>query len=51
MSITHLYIYVQWPALAGKGRSALSPAQPLPARKAKILLAVLYLMGNNFNVR
>ena len=37
------WLYQRWPALAGKGRSALSPAQPLPARKAKILLAVLYI--------
>ena len=36
------WLYQSWPALAGNGRSALSPAQPLPARKAKILLAVLY---------
>ena len=36
------WLYQRWPALAGKGRSALSPAEPLPARKAKILLAVLY---------
>ena len=37
------WLYQRWPAVAGKGRSALSPAQPLPARKAKILLAVLYI--------
>ena len=37
------WLYQRWPALAGNGRSALSPAQPLPARKAKILLAVLYM--------
>ena len=36
------WLYQRWPALAGKERSALSPAQPLLARKAKILLAVLY---------
>ena len=36
------WLYQRWPALAGNGRSALSPAQPLPAIKAKILLAVLY---------
>ena len=35
------WLYQRWPALAGKGCSPLSPAQPLPARKAKILLAVL----------
>ena len=35
------WLYQRWPALAGNGRLALSPAQPLPARKAKILLAVL----------
>ena len=38
------WLYQRWPALAGKGRAALSPAEPLPARKAKILLAVLYLL-------
>ena len=35
----------RWPTMAGNGRSALSPAQPLPARKAKILLAVLYMVS------
>ena len=33
------WLYQRWPALAGKGRSALSPAQPLLTRKAKIFIS------------
>ena len=39
---TGVQCYTSWPALAGKGHAALSPAQPLTTRKTKILLAVLY---------
>ena len=45
------WLYQRWPALAGNGRSALSPAQSLPTRKAKILLAVLYLRNTSIHIQ